>query len=516
MTAPIPPTPAPSEPTTAVRGADFPATAAGSGERDGGSGDDSAQRLLEDLFETIHRLQVWRSRDEVWLAGVCGGFAQRVRIDPVVVRVGLIMLTMFSGLGIVAYLVGWMLLPHVDRPSVAEKAMARHGYSWASVAALIAVPALALVLVVGSGSRVDFGGGFLFPGWLVVPALVGIALYWRGRRRIEPAPPVSGSAPIDAPWGPDTTATPATAWGPGTTATAWGPGTPATAWGYGTPATPWGPGTPATPWGPGTTATPWGPGTPATATPATAWAPSSAGPSNPAAATPSTGRPGPGRPSSRRVLATRRRRRPRAHPLVALVTAGAALATYGLVLVLHNHSTLAGKGLAVALGAALALVAVVLVGIGLSGRTGGLTSFLGWSLALATAIAAGGTTSTWRDGVGDRVWIPSDLSRTSYSLGLGDATLDLSNLVRPTTATAPQISVRLDAGSLRIDIPADLTVTVNANVRFGEIDDNGTVTSTTSDGKAVSRVTSQGDGSADLVVNANVEFGELIIRKASS
>ena len=69
---------------------------------------------------------------------------------------------------------------------------------------------------------------------------------------------------------------------------------------------------------------------------------------------------------------------------------------------------------------------------------------------------------------------------------------------------------------MRIDIPADLTVTVNANVRFGEIDDNGTVTSTTSDGKAVSRVTSQGDGSADLVVNANVEFGELIIRKASS
>ena len=489
MTAPIPPTPAPSEPTTAVRGADFPATAAGSGERDGGSGDDSAQRLLEDLFETIHRLQVWRSRDEVWVAGVCGGFAQRVRIDPVVVRVGLIVLTMFSGIGFVAYLVGWMLLPHVDRPSVAEKAMARHGYSWASVAALIAVPALALVLVVGSGSRVDFGGGFLFPGWLVVPALVGIALYWRGRRRIEPAPPVSGSAPIDAPWGPDTTATPATAWGPGT---------PATAWGYGTPATP------------------WGPGTPATATQGTAWAPSSAGPSNPAAATPSTGRPGPGRHSSRRVLATRRHGRPRAHPLVALVTAGAALATYGLVLVLHNHSTLAGKGLAVALGAALALVAVVLVGIGLSGRTGGLTSFLGWSLALATAIAAGGTTSTWRDGVGDRVWIPSDLSRTSYSLGLGDATLDLSNLVRPTTATAPQISVRLDAGSLRIDIPADLTVTVNANVRFGEIDDNGTVTSTTSDGKAVSRVTSQGDGSADLVVNANVEFGELIIRKASS
>ena len=489
MTAPIPPTPAPSEPTTAVRGADFPATAAGSGERAGGPGDDSAQRLLEDLFETIHRLKVWRSRDEVWVAGVCGGFAQRVRIDPVVVRVGLIVLTMFSGIGFVAYLVGWMLLPHVDRPSVAEKAMARHGYSWASVAALIAVPALALVLVVGSGSRVDFGGGFLFPGWLVVPALVGIALYWRGRRRIEPAPPVSGSAPIDAPWGPDTTATPATAWGPGTPATAWGLGT---------------------------TATTWGPGTPATATPATAWAPSSAGPSNPAAATPSTGRPGPGRHSSRRVLATRRHGRPRAHPLVALVTAGAALATYGLVLVLHNHSALAGKGLVVALGAALALVAVVLVGIGLSGRTGGLTSFLGWSLALATAIAAGGTTSTWRDGVGDRVWIPSDLSRTSYSLGLGDATLDLSNLVRPTTATAPQISVRLDAGSLRIDIPADLTVTVNANVRFGEIDDNGTVTSTTSDGKAVSRVTSQGDGSADLVVNANVEFGELIIRKASS
>jgi phage shock protein PspC (stress-responsive transcriptional regulator) len=62
------------------------------------------------FFDAIRRAGIVRS-EERWIGGVAGGLALRVGIDPLVVR-GLFVLTSFlGGLGLVAYAVGWALLP---------------------------------------------------------------------------------------------------------------------------------------------------------------------------------------------------------------------------------------------------------------------------------------------------------------------------------------------------------------------------------------------------------------------
>src|SRR5271165_2668073 len=56
------------------------------------------------------------------LAGVCVGLADHFGLDPTLVRVGFGVLAFFSGLGIVAYLVAWALIPEEGEPvSIAEK-----------------------------------------------------------------------------------------------------------------------------------------------------------------------------------------------------------------------------------------------------------------------------------------------------------------------------------------------------------------------------------------------------------
>jgi phage shock protein PspC (stress-responsive transcriptional regulator) len=52
-----------------------------------------------------------RSRDDRVLAGVAGGLGRWLDVDPVIFRVTFGLLTLFGGLGIIAYLIGYLLIP---------------------------------------------------------------------------------------------------------------------------------------------------------------------------------------------------------------------------------------------------------------------------------------------------------------------------------------------------------------------------------------------------------------------
>ena len=52
-----------------------------------------------------------RRPDEGMVAGVCAGLARWIGVDPLVVRLATVILTLANGVGIVAYLVAWALLP---------------------------------------------------------------------------------------------------------------------------------------------------------------------------------------------------------------------------------------------------------------------------------------------------------------------------------------------------------------------------------------------------------------------
>ena len=53
----------------------------------------------------------YRSPTEHRIAGVCGGLAEYFNIDPVLVRVIFVVLFLLSGIGLLAYLIFWMVVP---------------------------------------------------------------------------------------------------------------------------------------------------------------------------------------------------------------------------------------------------------------------------------------------------------------------------------------------------------------------------------------------------------------------
>ena len=59
-----------------------------------------------------------RSADDRLIAGVAGGLGDFFRIDPVIVRIGFIVLTFFGGVGWALYLVSWLIVPLGDSGSI--------------------------------------------------------------------------------------------------------------------------------------------------------------------------------------------------------------------------------------------------------------------------------------------------------------------------------------------------------------------------------------------------------------
>lgn len=52
-----------------------------------------------------------RSRDDRMLAGVCGGLGHTLGIDPAIVRIAFVLLTIAGGSGVLIYLILWLVVP---------------------------------------------------------------------------------------------------------------------------------------------------------------------------------------------------------------------------------------------------------------------------------------------------------------------------------------------------------------------------------------------------------------------
>ncbi|OGL88435.1 hypothetical protein A3I42_04125 [Candidatus Uhrbacteria bacterium RIFCSPLOWO2_02_FULL_49_11] len=55
--------------------------------------------------------KLYRSRNNKMIAGVCGGLAVYLNIDPTIVRLAFVLLALFQGFGVLAYLVLWVIVP---------------------------------------------------------------------------------------------------------------------------------------------------------------------------------------------------------------------------------------------------------------------------------------------------------------------------------------------------------------------------------------------------------------------
>lgn len=63
-----------------------------------------------------------RSRGNKMLAGVCGGLAEYLGVDPVIVRLAAVLLTLWNGVGLLIYLVLALIMP--QEPELTPKANA--------------------------------------------------------------------------------------------------------------------------------------------------------------------------------------------------------------------------------------------------------------------------------------------------------------------------------------------------------------------------------------------------------
>jgi len=67
--------------------------------------------------------KLYRSNDNRWLAGVCGGVAEYFDVDPTLIRVLFILFSFVVGGGLIVYLILWLVIPlapDVDAPQPVE------------------------------------------------------------------------------------------------------------------------------------------------------------------------------------------------------------------------------------------------------------------------------------------------------------------------------------------------------------------------------------------------------------
>lgn len=59
--------------------------------------------------------RLYRSRTNRMIGGVCGGLGEYFGIDPTIVRIVFVLLALADGLGILAYILLWVLMPKQER-----------------------------------------------------------------------------------------------------------------------------------------------------------------------------------------------------------------------------------------------------------------------------------------------------------------------------------------------------------------------------------------------------------------
>jgi phage shock protein PspC (stress-responsive transcriptional regulator) len=189
--------------TTTPTPSSGPSSAPSSGESPADAPTDSSvdegPRVTRDEVRDLGRLR--RTIHDRKVAGVAGGLARHLDIDPLILRVGFVVLAFFGGAGLILYAAGWLLVPEEDRDRATVNLDER-----SRTIALVALGVIAALALVG-----DSWGADWFPWPLAIIGL--IAFVWlsrhRDRDRRAPAPPAARSTAPGGEGGGESPATPA-------------------------------------------------------------------------------------------------------------------------------------------------------------------------------------------------------------------------------------------------------------------------------------------------------------------
>jgi phage shock protein PspC (stress-responsive transcriptional regulator) len=202
-------------------------------------------------------------------------------------------------------------------------------------------------------------------------------------------------------------------------------------------------------------------------------------------------------------------RRPRKPSLTAPVLGGllALAGTFGLLAVLDVYEI----DLELALAASVALVGVAIA-------VGAFTGFrVGWLVVLGLLLLGGfgvaaATPVSLSAGIGDKVERPLAAAalESSYEYGIGEYELDLANVQLPAGETRVDVSVGI--GDLRVLVPEDAALEIDAHAGAGEV----VVLGSRDDGIGADRelsVPGPEPDSPTLVLDAGVGFGQVVVER---
>ncbi|MEL4358092.1 MULTISPECIES: PspC domain-containing protein [unclassified Luteococcus] len=136
-----------------------------------------------------HAPALYRSRDDALLAGVCFALAQRLRVDPLLVRVAAVVLALSSGFGIALYAWAWLVLPQKGR----SQSFAQQWFP--PLDGLSRQQQLTLGLAVSLACTLLFGS---VAAWSVAPGIVLLIMVALARRQRSDAEPTAQTAPSPA------------------------------------------------------------------------------------------------------------------------------------------------------------------------------------------------------------------------------------------------------------------------------------------------------------------------------
>lgn len=131
------------------------------------------------------------------IAGVAAGLGNRYGLDPVIVRVGLAAATVFGGVGVLLYVLGWLFFADERDEVSAFESMIGKGRSSTSKGFT-----LALCIAVFPAASWTFAGGWLDGGGFIVLGLLAAGLYLLHRSRghaNRPLPPTWPAAEFGYP-----------------------------------------------------------------------------------------------------------------------------------------------------------------------------------------------------------------------------------------------------------------------------------------------------------------------------
>ena len=449
-------------------------------------------------------------------AGVCAGIGRATTTDPVLWRILLAVLALFGGVGLVAYLIAWMLMPAEGDTASPLEAMLGRGSSRTSPGLVLGLGAVTLLTLMFSfsdgfrsailGSAVIVGAALLLsrrgqpnqPGTLSADGFVAAA----------PVPPASAPAPpgtVPPGTGEDLPEPGGTDSGTvflGKTPPAEETGVSLTKPTHGTPVTP-------PPWP--EAATPW----PEAATPLVPHGPfvgtssyaASLGYTYPPAASSPTGYPGldpvtaPSPPYQRK---------PRTRSVLRRITLSMVCLAMGALALIHVALVPVAAPVYLA-------TALVIIGLGLLvgawfGRARTLIP-LGIILSLALFAVANGKpmASQHRE---QTTWVPAsvELIQPTYQLDYGDARLDLSGV--DFTDKNVDVTVVTNVGSLRVILPPHVDVDVTATINVGSahvFDEHWS--GLNSEQHTVRDLGNDGAGGGHIQITAKVDLGNLEVSR---